>query len=331
MNKLFVQGSSWKVKPNLNWKKRRILGTMIRMASIDSYLTSNNPLVNGNFSRQGGVIREFESVSRLQGESVTQFVRRFRLLERKLQDNRVPEYPEEARVIKLLDGLRLDERSTSAFVVGCRKSLQHEADSRGHSYPISPWYVSYRYSQAFCRWRQQQQTPREPTLECVEHTLGRRLGSWNRLGLGRGWRWWFRLDRLVSWHGWRLHFVSHYRWWCCVWIWWFICRFDGCSSQHWSISFCFGRDDGFWCCRFGWSGPSVDAGRERLDSDKSEIGSDHAVSWFLSLQRWWEVEGKRQIWWKRERIFVGRQVFGQAQRSRQERWQVKRWFGQIWW
>lgn len=67
--------------------------------------------------RQGGVIREFESVSRLQGESVTQFVRRFRLLERKLQDNRVPEYPEEARVIKLLDGLRLDERSTSALLL----------------------------------------------------------------------------------------------------------------------------------------------------------------------------------------------------------------------
>ena len=67
--------------------------------------------------RQGGVIREFESISRLQGESVTQFVRRFRLLERKLQDNRVPEYPQEARVIKLLDGLRLDERATSALLL----------------------------------------------------------------------------------------------------------------------------------------------------------------------------------------------------------------------
>ena len=39
------------------------------------------------------------------------------MLERKLQDNRVPEYPEEARVIKLLDGLRLDERSTSALLL----------------------------------------------------------------------------------------------------------------------------------------------------------------------------------------------------------------------
>lgn len=67
--------------------------------------------------RQGGVIREFESISRLQGESVTQFVRRFRLLERKLQDNRVPEYPQEARVIKLLDGLRLDDRATSALLL----------------------------------------------------------------------------------------------------------------------------------------------------------------------------------------------------------------------
>ena len=54
--------------------------------------------------RQGGVIREFESICRLQGESVTAFVRRFRLLERKLQDNKVPAYPEEARVVKLLDG-----------------------------------------------------------------------------------------------------------------------------------------------------------------------------------------------------------------------------------
>ena len=67
--------------------------------------------------RQGGVIREFESVGRLQGESVTAFTRRFRLLERKLQDNRVPAYPEEARVIKLLDGLRLAERSTSALLL----------------------------------------------------------------------------------------------------------------------------------------------------------------------------------------------------------------------
>ena len=47
--------------------------------------------------RQGGTIREFENVGRLQGESVHAFVRRFRLLERKLQDNKVPEYPEPAR------------------------------------------------------------------------------------------------------------------------------------------------------------------------------------------------------------------------------------------
>ena len=43
--------------------------------------------------RQGGVIREFEGVTRLQGESVTAFVRRFRLLERKLSENQVPAYP----------------------------------------------------------------------------------------------------------------------------------------------------------------------------------------------------------------------------------------------
>ena len=34
-----------------------------------------------------------------------------------MQDNRVPEYPEEARAFKLLDGLRLDERSTSALLL----------------------------------------------------------------------------------------------------------------------------------------------------------------------------------------------------------------------
>jgi len=67
--------------------------------------------------RQGGIIREFEGVGRLQGESVTAFVRRFRLLERKLADNKVPPYPEEARVIKLLDGLRLDEKSTSSLLL----------------------------------------------------------------------------------------------------------------------------------------------------------------------------------------------------------------------
>ena len=67
--------------------------------------------------RQGGTIREFESIGRLQGESVTAFVRRFRLLERKLADNKVPPYPEQARVVKLLDGLRLDEKSTASLLL----------------------------------------------------------------------------------------------------------------------------------------------------------------------------------------------------------------------
>ena len=40
--------------------------------------------------RQGGVIRQYESVGRIQGESITAFVRRFRLLERRLAENRVP-------------------------------------------------------------------------------------------------------------------------------------------------------------------------------------------------------------------------------------------------
>ena len=77
--------------------------------------------------RQGGVIREFESIGRIQGESVTAFVRRFRLLERRLRDNKVPEYPEESRVIKLLDGLRLDERSTSALLLAAGNQYRMRA------------------------------------------------------------------------------------------------------------------------------------------------------------------------------------------------------------
>ena len=87
--------------------------------------------------RQGGVIREFESIGRLQGESVHAFVRRFRLTERKLQDNRVHQYPEEARVIKLLDGLRLDERSTASLLLaaGNQYKMQLILDAIRIQYP----------------------------------------------------------------------------------------------------------------------------------------------------------------------------------------------------
>ena len=74
--------------------------------------------------RQGGVIREFESICRLQGESVTAFVRRFQLLERKLQDSRVPSYPEQARTIKLLDGLKLDERAVASLLLAAGNKYQ---------------------------------------------------------------------------------------------------------------------------------------------------------------------------------------------------------------
>ncbi|CAE7353272.1 GIP [Symbiodinium sp. CCMP2592] len=74
--------------------------------------------------RQGGVIREFENIGRLQGESVTAFVRRFQLLERKLQDSRVPSYPEAARTVKLLDGLKLDERSTASLLLAAGNKYQ---------------------------------------------------------------------------------------------------------------------------------------------------------------------------------------------------------------
>ena len=87
--------------------------------------------------RQGGTIREFENVGRLQGESVHAFVRRFRLLERKLQDNKVPEYPEPARVIKLLDGLRLDEKSVSSLLLaaGNRYNMKAILDAISIQYP----------------------------------------------------------------------------------------------------------------------------------------------------------------------------------------------------
>ncbi|CAE7255028.1 PSMC3, partial [Symbiodinium sp. CCMP2456] len=74
--------------------------------------------------RQGGVIREFESIGRMQGESITAFIRRFRLLERKLAENKIPEYPEQARVIKLLDGLRLDEKATASILLAAGNKYQ---------------------------------------------------------------------------------------------------------------------------------------------------------------------------------------------------------------
>ena len=67
--------------------------------------------------RQGGAIREYESIGRLQGESIAAFVRRFRLLEQRLKDHKVPEYPEQTRVVKLLDGLRLDEKATASLLL----------------------------------------------------------------------------------------------------------------------------------------------------------------------------------------------------------------------
>ena len=89
------------------------------------------------FFRQGGAIREFEAMGRLQGESITAFVRRLRLLERKLLDSRVPTYPEQARVIKLLDGMRLDERSTSSLLLaaGNRYEMKPILDAIWPHYP----------------------------------------------------------------------------------------------------------------------------------------------------------------------------------------------------
>ena len=77
--------------------------------------------------RQGGVIREFESIGRMQGESITAYIRRFRLLERKLAENKVPVYPEAARVVKLLDGLRLDEKATSTVLLAAGNKYDMKA------------------------------------------------------------------------------------------------------------------------------------------------------------------------------------------------------------
>ena len=60
-------------------------------------------------------------------ENITAFVRRFRLLERKLEDNSVPTYPEESCVIKLLDGLRLDERATAQLLLAAGNKFEMRA------------------------------------------------------------------------------------------------------------------------------------------------------------------------------------------------------------
>ena len=71
---------------------------------------------------RGGDIRSYESISRSQGESVHVFTKRFKRLERKLKKCSITAYPEEARAIKLLDGLCLDERSTLTILnAACNK------------------------------------------------------------------------------------------------------------------------------------------------------------------------------------------------------------------
>ena len=87
--------------------------------------------------RKGGLIREFESMVRVQGESVTAYVRRFRLMERKLKDAKIPQYPNETRAVKLLDGLKLDERATSQLLLaaGNRYEFQILVDAIRVQYP----------------------------------------------------------------------------------------------------------------------------------------------------------------------------------------------------
>ena len=77
--------------------------------------------------RKGGRIREFESLVRVQGESVNAFVRRFRLMERKLKDAQLPQYPEETRAVKLLDGLKLEERATAQLLLAAGNKYNFQA------------------------------------------------------------------------------------------------------------------------------------------------------------------------------------------------------------
>ena len=77
--------------------------------------------------RRGGVIREYETLTRVQGESITAFIRRFRLVERKLQDAQVAAYPDESRAIKFLDGLRLDEKTTSHILLAAGNKYNFQA------------------------------------------------------------------------------------------------------------------------------------------------------------------------------------------------------------
>ena len=77
--------------------------------------------------RRGGVIREYETITRVQGESITAFIRRFRLVERKLQDAQVAAYPDESRAIKFLDGLRLDEKTTSHILLAAGNKYNFQA------------------------------------------------------------------------------------------------------------------------------------------------------------------------------------------------------------
>ena len=77
--------------------------------------------------RRGGVIREYETLTRVQGESITAFIRRFRLVERKLQDAQVAPYPDESRAIKFLDGLRLDEKTTSHILLAAGNKYNFQA------------------------------------------------------------------------------------------------------------------------------------------------------------------------------------------------------------
>ena len=144
--------------------------------------------------RQGGTIREYESIGRLQGESVNAFIRRFRLLERKMQESKVPAYPEAARVVKLLDGLRLEERSTAQILLaaGNKYEMKGVLDALRVHYPPGMSITGvprHRLESRKQQGRSRGKSSYAPSTSSTMSTLSGSTSSRSR-GAGRQWKQW---------------------------------------------------------------------------------------------------------------------------------------------
>ena len=144
--------------------------------------------------RQGGTIREYESIGRLQSESVNAFIRRFRLLERKMQESKVPAYPEAARVVKLLDGLRLEERATAQILLaaGNKYEMKGVLDALRVHYPPGMSITGVPRHRLELRKQQGRSRGRSsyaPSSSSSSATLSGSTASRSR-GTGRPWKQW---------------------------------------------------------------------------------------------------------------------------------------------